>query len=575
MTRLGFLAVFIVALTVAASGCGPGPQPQPSAPTATSAAGQAPATGESGPETGPGAASLSEFGVDAAPEDGDWLLVRMSAEPPHLNPITSSDAYATLILQHVFDTLLDRDPVTIESTPWLAESWEISDDKLQYTFHLRPGVVFSDGTPVTAEDVKFSFDKMMDPAVDAPHLRSYYVDVTGCEVLDEHSVRFTCSKPYYRHLVMLGDISVLPRHVYAEGDFNNHPNNRKPVGSGAYVLETWDTGQQIVLVRNEKYWGKNGGKWPHFAKKVIKLITDENAAFQVLERGDLDMMEIRAEDWVRRANTPQFDQQFNKFEYYAPQYTYIGWNMRRPKFADKRVRRALTMLLDRETIRETIYHGLAQAVTGNFMIGTPECNSAIQSWPFDPAQASVLLDEAGWSDRDKDGIRDKDGEPFRFEIMIINSSPAAEQICTIYKEELGRVGIDMGIRMLDWAGMLERTDKRDFDAMMMGWQMPPDPDPHQVWHSSQVDAGSNYVGFVNPEADQLIEQARVTFDRQERIRLYHRFSEILHDEQPYTFMFCRKTLLAVDKRVHGIRIYPFGPDPREWFVPTAIQRYGK
>ena len=575
MLRIQTVSFAVLLVSILAAGCTQGPQSP--VPAATTGAPAEPAPVSSGDDSGaaPANRGLTEFGMDAPPEDGDWLLVRMSAEPPHLNPITSSDAYATQILLHVFDTLLDRDPVTLESTPWLAEAWEISEDKLHYTFHLRPGVMFSDGTPVTAEDVKFSFDKMMDPAVDAPHLRSYYVDVTNCEVLDERTVRFTCSKPYYRHLVMLGDISVLPRHVYEQGDFNNHPNNRAPVGSGAYVLESWDTGQQISLVRNEKFWGKNGGKWPHFAKKTFKLITDENAAFQVLERGDLDMMEIRAEDWVRRANTPEFEQRFNKFEYYAPQYTYIGWNLRKPQFADKRVRRALTMLLDRETVRETIYHGLAQTVTGNFMIGTAECNASIRPWPFDPFQAAALLDEAGWKDTNSDGIRDKDGTPFLFEILIINSSPAAEQICTIFKEELHRAGIEMSIRMLDWAGMLERTDKRDFDAMMMGWQMPPDPDPYQVWHSSQAEAGSNYVGFINPEADQLIEQARVTFDRQERIRLYHRFSEILHDEQPYTFMFCRKTLLAVDRRVHGVRIYPFGPDPREWFVPAAMQRYGK
>jgi len=499
----------------------------------------------------------------------------MGAEPPHLNPITSSDAYASQINAHVFDTLLDRDPVTIESIPWLAASWDISENKLEYTFHLRHGVVFSDGTPLTAEDVKFSFDKMMHPAVDAPHLRSYYVDVTNCEVLDEHTVRFTCSKPYYRHLVMLGDISVLPRHVYAEGEFNTHPNNRKPIGSGAYVLERWETGREIVLARNARYWGRDGGKWPHFDKKIYKLITDENAAFQVLERGDLDAMDLRAEDWVRRATRPTFEQRFNKFAYYAPQYTYIGWNLRKPPFSDKKVRRAMTMLLDRETIRETIYYGLAQTVAGNFMIGTPECNAEITPWPFDPAQAAALLREAGWTDSDGDGHLDKDGTQFEFEMMIINSSPVAEKICTIYQEELARVGIKMTIRMLDWAGMLERTDKRQFDAMMMGWQMPPDPDPYQVWHSSQAEAGSNYVGFVNAEADRLIEEARVSFDREERIRLYHRFSKILHDEQPYTFTFCRKSLLAVDRRVHGIRIYPFGPDPREWFVPKATQRYGK
>lgn len=518
--------------------------------------------------------TLTEFGMEATPEDGDLLNVRMPEEPANLNPITSSDAYAYPLLIQVFDTLLDRDPATIESIPYLAESWEVSEDHLQYTFHIRRDAVFSDGAPVTAEDVKFSYDKMMDPAVDAPHLRGYYVDVTSCEQLDDYTVRFTCSKPYYRHLVMLGDISVIPKHIYGEGDFNAHPNNRKPVGSGMYYVEEWVTGQQIVLRRHDGFWGKNTNRWPRFDRKIYKLIKDENAAFQVLARGDLDTMDVRAEDWMRRASRPEFGAIFNRFEYYAPRYSYIGWNSRRVVFSDKRVRRAMTMLLDREAIRLVIYHGLAQTVAGNFMIGSPECNPAITPLPFDPAGAQALLTEAGWEDKDGDGVLDKDGVPFVFEMSIVNSNPTAEKISTVYKEELHRAGIEMQIRMMDWAGMLQGLDARNFDAMMMGWQMPPDPDPYQVWHSSQADKGSNYVGFVNAEADKLIEDARVSFDREERIRLYHRFGVILHEEQPYTFLFCPMMLTAIDKRVHGVRVYPFGLEPREWFVPKSMQRYG-
>jgi peptide/nickel transport system substrate-binding protein len=126
---------------------------------------------------------------------------------------------------------------------------------------------------------------------------------------------------------------------------------------------------------------------------------------------------------------------------------------------------------------------------------------------------------------------------------------------------------------MEWASLLDRVDKREFDAILMGWAMPPDPDPYQVWHSSQVDAGSNYIGFANAEADQIIEQARTEFDRDVRVRLYHRFQEIIHQEQPYLFMLAPKVLAAGDKRIQGIRLYPVGIDQREWFVPTAMQRY--
>ncbi|HOT51455.1 MAG TPA: ABC transporter substrate-binding protein, partial [Candidatus Hydrogenedentes bacterium] len=189
-----------------------------------------------------------------SPVDGDWLVQRLSNEPAHLNPLTSSDAYASGIMSFIFDSLIERDNATLAIKPSLAESWDIAPDHLTYTFRLRKGVVFSDGQPLTAHDVKFTFDKLMDPTTDAAALRNYYQDVTSCEILDEHAIRFVCKKPYFKHLTMLGGLRIIPRHVYAEGDFNSHPNNRKPVGSGPYVFEKWETGLQIVLARNETYW---------------------------------------------------------------------------------------------------------------------------------------------------------------------------------------------------------------------------------------------------------------------------------------------------------------------------------
>lgn len=555
--RLTGAAALVFALVLCGAGC----------------SGPAPDAGDAVPD-GPVDPGLTEYLPDATPEHGDWLMLRLPAEMPHLNPVTSTDAYSSTILAYVFDPLLERNPDTLEMTPWLAESWEVSPDHLVYTFHLREGLVFSDGVPLTSEDVKFTFDRILDPAVDAPHLRSYFTDLVSVEAPDPRTVRITCSKPYYRHLVMIGSTQVIPKHVYGVGDFNNHPANRAPVGSGMYVLESWTTGQELILARNPRFWGTALRGWPHFDKIRYAVITDDNAAFQLLARGDLDSMALTPEDWTRRANTPRFRERFNRFTSNRPAYTYIGWNLRKPQFADKRVRRALAMLLDRETILREIYKGLGMAVHSGFMPGTPEYNASLSAVPFDPAGAARLLEEAGWRDTDSDALLDKDGTVLRFETLLTNQNPVAEKILTVYKEELARAGVELVIRPMEWASMLDRVDKRDFDSVIMGWQMPPDPDPYQIWHSSQADKGSNYVGFVNAEADKLIEDARVTFDTAERIRLYHRFQEILMDEQPYLFMLAPKALLAADKRIQGIRSHPFGMDEREWFVPKALQRYG-
>jgi peptide/nickel transport system substrate-binding protein len=505
------------------------------------------------------------------PEQGDWIIGRLPVEPSHLNPYTSSDAYASRVNEFIFDTLLYRNPETLEFEPHVAKSWEISDDHLIYTFVLRDDVHFSDGQPLTVEDVKFSFDTIKNPAVDAPHLRNYYKNVVSCEIVDPQTVRFTCDLPYYRHLTMLGGFELLPQHIYGTGDFNQHPNNRNPVGSGPYVLAEWQTGRQMVLDRNMDYW--NPERMGHFDKRIYKIITNDNAALMELMRGDMDSMGLTPEQWVGRANTPRFAERFNRYDYYTPFYSYIGWNARRPLFSDLMVRRALTMLLDRDTILQTLYHGLGVAVSGDFFIDSPAYDQNIKPWPYDPEAAKALLQEAGWIDSDKDGLLDKDGVPFSFELLITNESPIAEQTATTYQAALRKVGIEMEIRPLEWATLLERTHTHNFDAMMLGWSMPPDPDPYQVWHSSQSEAGSNYVGYANPQADALIEQARVSFDADERNALYRQLHALIHEEQPYTFLFCSKALLALDKRIQGVIMYPFGPQALEWYVPENLQRY--
>jgi peptide/nickel transport system substrate-binding protein len=553
-TRACFAAALAGVLTLAGCGAPPsGSQPNPGSPNSA----------ESGSMT-----ATNDGGLE--PADGDWAIARFGGEPANLNPITSSDAGVSDINAFIFETLLEYDNATLAKKPRVADKWDISPDHLTYTFYLKKNGVFSDGTPLTANDVKFSFDKVMDPAVDAAHLRNYYKDITACDVIDDYTVRFTAKQPYVRHLIMLGDISILPQHLYSQGDFNQSPYNRKPVGSGPYVFESWDTGSQITLARNEKYWRDK----PRIMKRVFRFIIDPNAAFQVLNRQEVDMMNLSPELWVNRASNADFEAKFNKFKYYSSAYSYIGWNMRHPQFQDKMVRRAMTFLLNRKQILETIYYGLGKQVVSEFFVESPEYDKSILPWPYDPDQAKKLLDAAGWVDSKGSGVREKDGVPFQFEMLIRSGSPDDERVATVYQEELRKAGIAMSIRALEWATFLERVDSRNFDAVRLGWSEPPiEGDPYQVWHSSQAEKGSNYVGFVNAEADKLMDDARLEFDDQKRIALYHKFNAILHEEQPYTFLFCIQTLEALDKRFHGVRVYKAGMDSREWWVPANLQRY--
>jgi peptide/nickel transport system substrate-binding protein len=512
---------------------------------------------------------LTQTEAADVPVTGDWLVRRINAEPATLNPVTASDAYESVINSYVYESLLDLDNSTLEHIPELAESWTISEDKRQYTFVLKQGLHWQDGQPLTTEDVLYSFDRARDPEVDAPHLRNYYKDLVDVEVLDDRTVRFTYAFPYFKALDMIGGLSIIPEHLFEDGDFNTHPAGRAPMGSGPYRFVRWDTGKEIVLERYPDYWGRK-----HYIDRIVfKIISDETVALQVLKKQEIDYMGLSPIQWERQTGSSDFKKNFNKLRFPAQSYSYIGWNQKRPAFADKRVRRAMTMLVDRESFVKNLWYGLGTVVSGNFFIDSPDYDKTIEPWPYDPKAASDLLAEAGWVDTDDDGLLDRDGVPFRFEFTYPSGSVTGEQLSTMLKESLDKVGIDMSIRQLEWALFTQLLDDRNFDAVTLAWVLPVFADPYQVWHSSQVERGSNYIGFVSREADRIIEDARSEFDREKRAAMYRRFHRILHEEQPYTFLFNRNSLVALDQRYENVTVYPLGPDSTEWWVPTEDQRY--
>lgn len=490
------------------------------------------------------------------------LAYHVVSEPTTLNPITHTDAVASTILSFIYDSLLERDNVTLDFKPMLAKDWEISEDHLQYTFHLRDDVYWQDGKKLTADDVIFSYEKIQDPKVDAAPLRVYYKDVKKVEKLNDYTVRFTYSFPYFRALIMLGALPIIPKHVFDDGtDFNKNPAGRAPIGSGPYKFKKWITGRSILLERNEDYYGEK----PAITGINFRIITDQNVALQVLKKGELDLASLTPMQWVKQTGSENFNERFDKYKYFSPNYSYIAWNSRRSFFSDRRVRRAMTMLLPRRKIKKHLYYDLAEIVTGNFFKFSPDYNQEIEPIKYDPKEAVRLLEEAGWADSDGDGIRDKDGVPFRFMFMSTGSR-SSERITNILREELGKIGIDMEISKFEWTVFIKNINDRAYDATLLAWSMPFESDPYQVWHSTQVEKGSNYVGFQNEEADMIIENARREFNDPKRRKMYKRFHEILHEEQPYVFLFMNPALVAVQKRFTNVKVYTLGIDIKEWGV---------
>ncbi len=500
---------------------------------------------------------------------GGWLIYHLSSEPSTLNPITATDVYESVINGNIYETLTKRDNKTLEIKPLLARSWEISDDKLRYKFRLKQKVKWQDGVPFTSKDVVFSYRSIMDPEVDTPHLRNYYKDILDVKAIDDHTVEFIYSRPYFLALEFCGGMPIVPAHLFSGKDFNKNPHSRKPIGTGPYKFVKWTTGSEILLEKNENYWGEK----PKLQKIVFKIINDRTVAFQVLKRGELDYSGLTPIQWDKQSKTQSFKKKFNKHKYYRPNYSFIGWNTNKPYFNDRRVRTAMTHLLNRELILKKVLLDLGVIITNPFYINSPEYNRSIDPFEFNPEKARKLLEEAGWTDHNGDGIRDKNGIKFEFEFLLPSGSETGEKIATILKEELDKTGIIMKIRKTEWAVFTTRLNERKFDAVTLGWSMGVESDPYQIWSSTQAERGSNFVGFKNKRADELISRARREFDRKKRIVLYKEFAEIVHKEQPYTFLFCGMSTVAVNNRFKNVIIYPLGPDLLEWYVPQNLQKY--
>lgn len=525
-----------------------------------------------------GKRSADEISRNTYPGDeGDWRIWGFHVEPRTLNPLSvEGDIYTVWITQRsIFESLLEYDFETLELKPLLAESYDVSDDGLEITFTLRDDIYFSDGVPLTTDDVIFTYESIINPEVDAANLANLFIDVKEVVKVSDRVVKFVMKQVYFKSLenVSLWDLGVLPKHIYQFEDameLNNRVSD--PVGSGPYVFESWQVGKEIVLRRNENYWGVK----PKLKKIVYRFISNDIARIQALRSHEIDMIRATEEQFADLTAEEGFQDEFNCFAYWIPQvpFYYMCWNQDTPFFADRRVRLAMTHIVDREKIVSSLLKGNGKVTTGSFYINSDQYDKTIEPWPYDIAKAKQLLDEAGWTDTNGDGIRDKDGMKFSFKFTIASRSIYYARLAKMLKDSAAKVGIDVIIDPVEWSILMVKVNDRKFQAVSMGWGGEVLQDPYQLWHSSQIgNRGSNYGGFRNAEADAIIEEARRTLDEKKRTELYHRLHAILHYEQPYTFLYTRPVFRIVDKRFKNTKIYPLGLDYFEWYVPKTEQRY--
>lgn len=464
-----------------------------------------------------------------------------------------------------------------------------------FWFTLRDGVTWHDGQPVTAEDVKFSFDVIMNTTVQAQNLRNYYQDVEVCDIKEDgKTVYFESRKPYFGQFGFLGGIYLVPKHAFNPerfgGDevafgraFNEAPFRSRPLGNGPYRFVEWKQGSSLTVERYPDYWASKLPEgsvpmWrpamPYFDRIEYILIPDKSAAQRELETGGVDAdMDIEPDTWAQAStNTDAFKARMVRGQHLGFLYTFMALNNNSTIFRDPATRRALAHLIPREKTAKDVYYDLAIPVTGPFFVEGPGYDRTVEQVPYDPETARRLLRRAGWLDRDGDGILEKeiDGKmvPFEFEYLIHTARDYHEKVADIYKEAIEQVGIRMTIRKLDFSTLLDLTRNQEFTASRQAWGTSLDPDPYQIWHSSQaMRGGSNYVSYRNEKADRLMEQLREEFYPPKRWEIARELHRIIAEDQQVIFLEGFQQTYFYSRGLRGVKLYPsmYPYDFLEWW----------
>lgn len=452
-------------------------------------------------------------------------------------------------------------------------SWQSSKDLLYDKVVMRDDLTWSDGKPITAHDVVFSFKVIMSDAVPVPAQRSGTDRIKWIEAYDDHTLVFFHKEPLATNIWNV-NFSIIPKHVYektiaADPTLQDSPEHVKlensPVTGGAYVLAERARDKEIVLRRRES-WYMHGGKEvrrkPFFKEIRFRIIKDPSVALIGLKKGEIDELALNAEQWRFQTDNDEFYLKNTKAYGVEWVYFYIGWNMKSPFFSDVRVRKAMSYALNYDEMLNKLTYGLYEQSGGIFH---PQSRWAPKSPPplykqsFDKAEQ--LLDEAGWTDHDGDGIRDKQiggrSERLEFSLLVPNSSTTLMAVANMFKENVDRIGVICNVRPIEFTVLQEKNRKHEFQAYMGGWGTGADPDTSEnIWGTGQ---GRNFVQYSNPEVDRLFAEGRKVFDPDERAKCYAKIQEILYEDQPYTWLFFRSAFYGFNKNLRGYNFSPRGP----------------
>lgn len=481
---------------------------------------------------------------------------------PHAQHITLSDQSKLEQLQPQFPELL---PV-VEHNPELL-------------FHLRRGVKFHDGVEFAAKDVKFTYEALMNPKNLSPRT-SDYEPIKSVEILDPYTVRVVY-KRLYSPAITGWTMGILPEHLLNDAALQKEAEarglsetaraafgmrdsqfNRRPIGVGPFRFVEWQGDEFIHLTRFDDYW-EGAAEYQDYYYRIIPDILTQEVEFRT---GAIDYYGVLPHQVARYKK----DDRYQAFSSLANAYTYIGYNLRKPMFADKRVRRALGMAINVGEITQYLLYGEGEQITGPFPKESEWYDPSVSALPHDPEGAQKLLEEVGWK-KNVDGWLEKDGTVFEFNLITNNGNPQRKSIMTIAQNAWKKIGIKCNIQAFEWAVFLEDfVDKGAFDALVLGWTTSPlDADLYQIFHSSQANPKQlNFVGYKNPQADDLIVRIRQEYDRNRQRELAHHLHRLIADDQPYTFLYAPRSTRVLDKKIVIVEHEPDGKERYVKIYPT-------
>lgn len=464
--------------------------------------------------------------------------------PKSMNYYLDNNMLSAEIFGIMFESLLSINPLTLDYEPSIADKWRISKDKKTFTFYIDKDARWSDGKPVTAHDVAWTYQAVMDPKHMTGVHKVSLERFRPPKVIDRHTIRFTAESVHWKNLLTLGGLNIMPKHAYAQKDFNKI-NFAFPVVSGPYHPGEMQEGRLIRMKRRKDWWQKdfavNRGKY-NFDTITFKFYAERENAFEAFKNGNIDLFPVyTSRIWVKETNSEAFlkNQIIRQKIYNHNPVGFQGFamNMRKPPFKDVRVRKAMALLLDRRKMNRTLMYNqyfLHRSYYEDLYSEQNPCPNPLIE--MDKAEARRLLDNAGWEVNPKTGFREKNGKELKIKFLTRNAS--SEKFLSIYAEDLKDAGIKLIIDKKDWAAWARDMDEFNYQMTWAAWGASIFKDPEGMWSSKEANrkGGANITGFKSPEVDRLIEEQKTIFPIKKRNQICRRIDQIVFKDHPYVLL---------------------------------------